>query len=111
LHSALKLLFFYKRGCFEESASALDIFKVVSAPSIDLFSAKTCNMASHKKAFFLTCEANGRDGEQGCQMVSFQTKNPNLGKFWRDFEWEMLVYFMTIWNILWPFGIIHCHLI
>jgi hypothetical protein len=20
---------------------------------------------------------------QGCQMVSFQTKNPNLGKFWR----------------------------
>jgi hypothetical protein len=22
-------------------------------------------------------------GEQGCQMVCFQTKNPNLGKFWR----------------------------
>jgi hypothetical protein len=21
--------------------------------------------------------------DQGCQMVSFQTKNPNLGKFWR----------------------------
>jgi hypothetical protein len=24
--------------------------------------------------------------EQGCQMVCFQTKNPNLGKFWRALE-------------------------
>jgi hypothetical protein len=24
---------------------------------------------------------------QGCQMVYFQTKNPNLGKFWRAFNW------------------------
>jgi hypothetical protein len=23
----------------------------------------------------------------------------------------MLVYFLTIWNILWPFGIIHIHLV
>jgi hypothetical protein len=38
---------------------------------------------------------------QGCQMVLFQTKNPNLGKFWRALEWKMLV-FMIIWNILWP---------
>jgi hypothetical protein len=29
--------------------------------------------------------------EQGCQMVSFQTKNPNLGKFWRALEWKMLI--------------------
>jgi hypothetical protein len=42
---------------------------------------------------------------QGCQMVCFQTKNPNLGKFWRALEWKMLLYFMIIWNILWPFGI------
>jgi hypothetical protein len=28
---------------------------------------------------------------QGCQMVYFQTKNPNLGEFWRASEWEMLV--------------------
>jgi hypothetical protein len=34
----------------------------------------------------------------------FQTKNPNLGKFWRALEWKMLVYFMVIWYILWPFG-------
>jgi hypothetical protein len=39
-------------------------------------------------------------------MVCFQTKNPDLGKFWRYLEWKMLVYFMTIWNILSPFGII-----
>jgi hypothetical protein len=25
--------------------------------------------------------------KQGCQMVCFQTKNPNLGKFLRAFEW------------------------
>jgi hypothetical protein len=25
--------------------------------------------------------------DQGCQMVSFQTKNPNLSKFWRAFAW------------------------
>jgi hypothetical protein len=36
---------------------------------------------------------------QGCQMVSFQTKNPNFGKFWKASEWKMFVYFMTIWNI------------
>jgi hypothetical protein len=36
-----------------------------------------------------------------CQMAYFQTKNPNLGKFWKDLQWEMLVYFMAIWYILW----------
>jgi hypothetical protein len=37
-------------------------------------------------------------------MVCFQTKNPNLGKFWRALEWKILVYFMAIWNILQSFG-------
>jgi hypothetical protein len=41
---------------------------------------------------------------QGCQMVYFQTKNPNLGKFWRALEWKMIIYYMIIWNILRPFG-------
>jgi hypothetical protein len=31
---------------------------------------------------------------QGCQMVYFQTRNHNLGKFWRVLQWY----------ILWPFG-------
>jgi hypothetical protein len=43
--------------------------------------------------------------EQGCRMVYFQTKYPNLGKFWMSLEWKMLLYFKTIWNILGPFGI------
>jgi hypothetical protein len=44
---------------------------------------------------------------QGCQMICFLTKNPNLGKFWRALELKMFVYFITIWNILQPFGIIY----
>jgi hypothetical protein len=46
---------------------------------------------------------------QGCQMVSFQTKNPNFGKFWRTLDWKMLIYFMSIWNILQTFGIFYEH--
>jgi hypothetical protein len=45
--------------------------------------------------------------DRGCQMVCFQTKNPNLGKSRRGLEWKMLLYFMIIWNILWPFDIMY----
>jgi hypothetical protein len=38
-------------------------------------------------------------------MVCFQTKNPNLGKFWRALDWKMLISCTGIWNILWTFGI------
>jgi hypothetical protein len=41
-------------------------------------------------------------------MVYFQTKNPNLAKFWRALERKMMVYFMPIWNILRLFGILFC---
>jgi hypothetical protein len=41
-----------------------------------------------------------RNKIQGCQMVCFLTKNPNLGKFWRVLQWKMLVYFMDTWSIL-----------
>jgi hypothetical protein len=44
-------------------------------------------------------------------MVYFQTQNSDLGKFWRALDWKMFVYFMTIWNILRPFGIIYGHLV
>jgi hypothetical protein len=40
-----------------------------------------------------------------CQMVYFQTKNTNLGKFCSVLQRNMLVYFMAIWYFLWPFGI------
>jgi hypothetical protein len=38
-------------------------------------------------------------------MVSFQTKNPNLGKFWMALDGKMLIYFRAFWNILWTFSI------
>jgi hypothetical protein len=48
---------------------------------------------------------------QGCQMVYFQTKYRSLGKFGRVLQWKMLVYFMVIWSILWPFGLVYGHFI
>jgi hypothetical protein len=48
---------------------------------------------------------------QGCQMVYFQTKNPNLGNFWSAMQWKMLVNFMAIWSILLPFHIFYSHLV
>jgi hypothetical protein len=36
--------------------------------------------------------ATGQVPARGCRMAYFQTKNPNLGKFWRVLEWKMLVY-------------------
>jgi hypothetical protein len=43
-------------------------------------------------------------------MVYFQTKNPNLGKFWSTLDLKMLIYFMCISNILWTFVIFYDHL-
>jgi hypothetical protein len=37
---------------------------------------------------------------QGCQMVYFQTKKSNLGKFWRVLQWKISVYDMAVWSIL-----------
>jgi hypothetical protein len=42
-------------------------------------------------------------------MVYFQTKNPNLGKFWRALELKVLLF--IIWSILQPFGIFYGHLV
>jgi hypothetical protein len=44
-------------------------------------------------------------------MVRFQTKNPNLGKFWRVLQWKMLVHFMSIWSILRPLEIFNGRLV
>jgi hypothetical protein len=44
-------------------------------------------------------------------LVCFPTKNPNLGKFWRAFDWKMFIYFMAIWNILRTFGKVYDHLV
>jgi hypothetical protein len=42
---------------------------------------------------------------QGCQMVYFQTKHPNLGNFLKGLHWKRLVYFMCIWSILQTFAL------
>jgi hypothetical protein len=39
----------------------------------------------------------------------FQTKNPDLGKFWSALDWKTLIYFMDNWNILTRFGKFHGH--
>jgi hypothetical protein len=44
-------------------------------------------------------------------MVCFQTKNANLGKFWRVLQWKMLVYFRDTWSILRSFVIFYWHLV
>jgi hypothetical protein len=38
-------------------------------------------------------------------MVYFQTKNPNLGKFWRALDRKILIYFIAICYILRTFAI------
>jgi hypothetical protein len=48
---------------------------------------------------------------QGCQMVSFRTKNPNLEKFWRALDGKMLIHFRPIQNIVGIFGIFFDHLV
>jgi hypothetical protein len=48
---------------------------------------------------------------QGCQMVYFQTENPNLGKFWRALDWKLLLYCKDICDILRTIGIFYDHLV
>jgi hypothetical protein len=48
---------------------------------------------------------------QGCQMVCFQTKNPNLGKFLRAWQWKMLAYFIDTWSILRSFVMFYGYLV
>jgi hypothetical protein len=49
--------------------------------------------------------------DQSCLMVCLQTKNPNLGKFWRALQWKILAYFVTIWSILRPLQIFYGHMV
>jgi hypothetical protein len=44
-------------------------------------------------------------------MVCFQTKNPNLGKFWRVLHWKRMLFFMDTWSILQSFVIFYVHLV
>jgi hypothetical protein len=48
---------------------------------------------------------------QCCQMICFQIKHPNLGKFWRVLQCKILVYFMTIRSILLILEMFYGHLV
>jgi hypothetical protein len=54
---------------------------------------------------------NADTNREGCQMAYFQTKNPNLAKFWRVLQWKMLVNYMAIWSIVRLLGIFCGHLV
>jgi hypothetical protein len=62
------------------------------------------NFGGEKKSRNLRKRFRSKVSTQGCQMVYFKTKNPNLGIFWRALEWKM-------WYIIRPFGIIYDHLV
>jgi hypothetical protein len=53
----------------------------------------------------------GLNSNQGCQMVYFQTKNPNMGKFLRASDWKMFINFTSICNILRTFWVFYDHLV
>jgi hypothetical protein len=57
---------------------------------------------NEKRSFHLHEKEDSEWLHQGCQMVCFQTKNINLGKFWWVLQWKILVHFKTIWSILRP---------
>jgi hypothetical protein len=44
-------------------------------------------------------------------MAYFQTKNPDLSKFWKVLQWKVLLNFPSIWYLLWPFGEFFGHLV
>jgi hypothetical protein len=45
--------------------------------------------------------------DQCCQMVYFQTKNANLGKFWTVLQFKLLVYFVAILVYFSLFGMLY----
>jgi hypothetical protein len=46
------------------------------------------NVFCDDESFLVRTECSSR--VQGCQMICFQAKNPNLGKFWRLLQWKLL---------------------
>jgi hypothetical protein len=61
---------------------------------------------------------SGCNSAQGCQMVYFQTKSTNLGKFYRALDWRYIDILYIIWDILYghleyftDIGIVYDHLV
>jgi hypothetical protein len=47
----------------------------------------------------------------GCHGVYMLTQKPNFDYFGKGLKCNLIVHFMSIWYILWPFGIKHCFLL
>jgi hypothetical protein len=62
-------------------------------------------------AFQLMVSCRAAVQKQGCQMVCFPTKYPGLAVENLGILYFHLVYFTSIGNILWPFGIFCGHLV
>jgi hypothetical protein len=72
------------------------LFITAAAHSVNLYIFKsrgdlTSHYATIKLADFDVCCKGKVRREQGCQMVSFQTKRPNLVIFWWALERKMLL--------------------
>jgi hypothetical protein len=70
-----------------------------------------CRTTPHNTTGLQPTRFRGIYIHQGCQMVSFQTQNSNLGTILRALHWKMLIYFRAIWNILQIFGIFYDQLV
>jgi hypothetical protein len=96
-------------GTFENYRSSTNFYVTYThSNSNGLFVTKK-SVGQHFGRFFTN--SSGRPLDHGCQMVCFQTKNTNLGKFWGVLQWKILVYFMIFWSILRPLEIFYGHLI
>jgi hypothetical protein len=75
-----------------------DIFLPQQATPAEFFAPFTALIKTMIGGFFDILSRTNRNhffaaSVQGCQMVYFQTKNSNLGKFWRVLQWNMLVFY------------------
>jgi phosphotransferase system glucose/maltose/N-acetylglucosamine-specific IIC component len=57
------------------------------------------------EANFFACASSAFGCGTGLPDGIFSNKNPYLGKFWRVFQWNALVYFVAIWYI---FNVLIC---
>jgi hypothetical protein len=78
------------------------IFVIVLFDNLEFFNL-VFDIEAQRHLFSLHLNVNLK---QGRQMAYFQTKNPNLGKFWRVFQWRMLVLFYGYLVFLSQFGIL-----
>jgi hypothetical protein len=81
-----------------------EIFVAINYPFATLTNFEGDGLSSVWPDFFI-------HAQNAVARVCFQTKNPNLGKFWRALDWKMLISFLAIWNILWSFGMFWDHLV